>query len=102
MGDWTEEQVERADLSRLFARLGEDDWPAAVREAGSGESHVMSQLHQLYRKLNPAKPGSELSEFGGYSAWEDEDGLWTDFPPPDDFDGEEEGGWGYDLSLIHI
>ena len=29
-------------------------------------------------------------------AWEDEDGLWTDFPPPDDFDGEEEGSWGYD------
>jgi len=96
MEDWTEEQVERADLSGLLARLGEDDWPAAVREAGSGESNGMSQLHQLYRKLNPAKPGSELPEFGGYSAWEDEDGLWTDFPPPDDFDGEEEGSWGYE------
>jgi len=31
------------------------------------------------------------------TAWEDEDGgWWTDFPPPDNFDGEEEGRWGDD------
>lgn len=26
--------------------------------------------------------------------WEEEDGWWTDYPPPPGFDGEEEGEYG--------
>ena len=95
MEDWTEEQIERADLSGLLARLGRDQWPAAVRAAALEESHGMSQLHQLYRRLNPESIGSADDEFGGRDVWDDEDGnWWTDFPPPAGFDGEEDGEWG--------
>ena len=29
-----------------------------------------------------------------HSVWEEEDGWWTDYPPPAGFDGEEEGDYG--------
>ncbi|HEX9963638.1 MAG TPA: hypothetical protein VGB04_01490 [Allosphingosinicella sp.] len=29
-----------------------------------------------------------------HTLWEEEDGWWTDYPPPEGFDGEEEGRWG--------
>ena len=55
----------------------------------------MSQLHQLYRRLNPESTGPADDEFGGRDVWDDEDGnWWTDFPPPAGFDGEEDGKWG--------
>lgn len=97
MADWTEDQIERADLSGLLAGLDEDDWPASVREAAFGESHGMSQLHQLYHQIYPDGVELEAEKFGGRSAWRDDDGKWwTDFPPPADFDGEEEGKWNED------
>jgi hypothetical protein len=47
------------------------------------------------RELHELHPGEE-DEFddGGIRVWEDEDGWWTDFPPPDGFDGEEDGEYG--------
>ncbi|HZF93260.1 MAG TPA: hypothetical protein VEZ20_00150 [Allosphingosinicella sp.] len=29
-----------------------------------------------------------------HSVWDDEDGWWTDYPPPPGFEGEEEGSYG--------
>ena len=29
-----------------------------------------------------------------HKVWEEEDGWWTDYPPPPGFDGEEEGEYG--------
>jgi hypothetical protein len=37
------------------------------------------------------------SNFGTDRVWQDDDGVWwTDFPPPEDFIGEEQGRWGED------
>ena len=48
----------------------------------------------------PPKPKPEM--FTGDEVWEDEDGWWTSFPPPEGFDGHEEGepgGYGYRREL---
>ena len=37
-----------------------------------------------------------LHFYNGMSAWQEHGVWWTDFPPPDDFDGEEDGEWGVD------
>jgi hypothetical protein len=93
-----------------------DEWLALV---GRGEEHAArailetarhGQLGQLPESENPtdharaALPGaarerdSELNHEGAGlpdRCWQDEQGAWcTDFPPPADFDGYEEGEWG--------
>lgn len=95
MEAWNEEQIERADLSGMLARLGPDQWPHAVREAASGDSHGMSQLHQHFRKLHPPEPMPPQEEFAG-SVWDNGGIWWTNFPPPEGFDGEEVGHWNVD------
>ncbi|MFL6728444.1 MAG: hypothetical protein ACJ8FF_02145 [Sphingomicrobium sp.] len=49
---------------------------------------------------NPAFEGdaiddpADFSNFGSDRVWQDEDGVWwTNFPPPDDFIGDERGHW---------
>lgn len=39
----------------------------------------------------PPPPPDPDAEFTGDEVWEDNDGYWTDFPPPAGFDGEAEG-----------
>jgi hypothetical protein len=47
------------------------------------------------RELRELQPDEEDETDGpSYSVWEDDDGWWTDFPPPEGFDGEEEGDYG--------
>jgi hypothetical protein len=60
--------------------------PAAALEENSRDH----ELHELHL--------AEESAFDedGDTVWEDEDGWWTDYPPPHGFDGEEEGRWGDD------
>src|SRR5688500_6053614 len=50
----------------------------------------------LARSAPPAAPEASC-EFTGLEVREDEEGIWwTSFPPPADFDGEEEGEYGDD------
>lgn len=46
------------------------------------------ELHELH-------PGREAGmDEDRHKVWEEEDGWWTDYPPPPGFDGEEEGEYG--------
>jgi hypothetical protein len=47
------------------------------------------ELHELHLA---EEAGTD--DDGGLHVWEDEDGWWTDFPPPADFDGVEDGDYG--------
>ena len=43
----------------------------------------------------PHAAAAPKADFNGSEVWEGDDGeWWTEFPPPPDFDGEEEGKWG--------
>src|SRR5204862_500416 len=66
--------------------------PAKQREfvdalADTGLIHVAAQ------RLGAAAEDEEEEETGDDDVWEDEDGgfWWTRFPPPEDFDGVEDG-----------
>ena len=46
-------------------------------------------------ELHELRPGEEAgTEVDRHKVWEEEDGWWTDYPPPPGFDGEEEGEYG--------
>jgi hypothetical protein len=70
-----------------LALLGTPAAPAAAA-TGLGENARDRELHELHPDEEP--------EIGGdhHMLWEDEDGWWTDYPPPEGFDGEEEGLYG--------
>ncbi|HEX8262204.1 MAG TPA: hypothetical protein VF547_04960 [Allosphingosinicella sp.] len=56
----------------------------------------MDALEQGLEPPGPAAPAPELSETGwGSPVWEDEETgiLFTTFPPPEGFEGEEQGVW---------
>jgi hypothetical protein len=75
----------RDDLLALLAPP--EPAPPAPR-AGSGAIARDRELHEL-------RPGEEPGiDDDPHSVWEDEDGCWTDYPPPAGFDGEEEGSYG--------
>ena len=47
----------------------------------------------------------ESAMFDGDEVWEDDGVWWTRFPPPEDFDGEEQGIWGqegYQRTLTEV
>ena len=48
------------------------------------------ELHELHLRREAAM------EVDRHKVWEEEDGWWTDYPPPAGFDGEEEGEYGDD------
>src|SRR4051812_43161824 len=71
------------------------------RESLAVERNWQPWLDAIERGDDPAAPKVRAAEpdlpFAGCSCWDDEDGRWwTDFPPPEGFDGEEEGDWGDD------
>jgi hypothetical protein len=48
-----------------------------------------------HRELHELHPGQEAGTGDDqHDVWEEEDGWWTDFPPPSGFDGEERGEYG--------
>lgn len=50
-----------------------------------------------HRELHELHPDEEAGiDDDPHTLWEGEDGWWTDYPPPDGFDGEEHGRWGDD------
>lgn len=71
---------------------GDEAAARAVLATGSLPSAQHGQLGQLPAPENsaiaaPADPPGDC--------WQDDHGIWwTDFPPPDDFDGQQEGRWG--------
>jgi hypothetical protein len=56
--------------------------------AGLGGNAGDRELHELHPGEEP-----EIDE-DPHMIWEDEEGWWTDYPPPEGFDGEEVGSWG--------
>jgi hypothetical protein len=115
MESWTDGQMERAMLSGFLAKLRPLEWPEAARnpprdgegdhpQGGGGGPEAdgtdgMCKLRKLYLLHCPqALVPDEASlaepeyDFADCSVWEEEEGEWlTDFPPPDGFDGFEQG-----------
>lgn len=76
---------------------GEDSAALAVLERADPKNSPDHQLHQLPLGENPTGGAGEGDEEddGPDHFWMDDEGEWiTDFPPPLDFDGFEEGVWG--------
>ena len=98
MESWTEEQIERAEFSGMLDCLTTHEWPESVREAGPDASDGMCKLRQLYGDRHPDLPAPLPEEpeddFEGLGVFETDEGWMTDFPPPDGFDGYEEGEYG--------
>jgi hypothetical protein len=95
MDDWTEEQWLRADLSGFLVCLPPQAWPEHATDAVEARLHGKCRSRQVYLNLHPGEPDRAGD---GFDVWEDEDeGMWmTDYPPPEGFDGYEEGEWGDD------
>ena len=71
----------------------------AARDGSRDDTDGMCKVRKVYLAYAaPEAPGKE-EDFEGRSVWEDEveDGRWlTDFPPPDGFEGWQEGKPGDD------
>jgi hypothetical protein len=65
-----------ADWDRSMESLERGTPPPEAEESGSA-----------------AAPPDEVP-YTGTELWEEDDVIWTSYPPPDDFDGEEDGEWG--------
>jgi hypothetical protein len=86
MESWTEEQWARADHSGLLDRLEPSDWPDAARTVEETGADGMCKVRIAYRARH------EDEDYAGCEVWEEDDGrMLTSFPPPTDFDGDEEG-----------
>jgi len=122
MEGWTEEQGDRAEHWGLLDLIGESEWPDAARKVTEDETNGTCPIRQDIASPEPGPEGEAApppatglarvrAEYAGRFApedaepdeepthvWEDEDlQLWvTDYPPPDGFDGYEEGEWGDD------
>jgi hypothetical protein len=122
MEGWTEEQWDRAEYWGLLDLIGESEWPDAARNVTESETNGTCPIRQDIASPEPGPEGETepppatglarvRAEYAGRFApedaepdeerdhlWEDEDlRLWlTDYPPPDGFDGYEEGEWGDD------
>jgi hypothetical protein len=69
---------------------GDDQAARAVLATGTLPRALNGQVGQLPLVANPTPEPEDPSG----DCWQDEDGAWwTDFPPPPDFDGLEEGRW---------
>jgi hypothetical protein len=71
--------------------------PAEARAVCANWEAHMDALEQGLEPpdLAPAPRAPARPEFTGHELSEDEDGIWwTRFPPPADFDGEEQGDYG--------
>ena len=101
MERWSDEQWDRAESSGFLRRLHRLEWPESAREPAPDESNGMCKLRKLYLRYHPEPAGPAAPDRpheDGFDLWEDEDeGCWmTGYPPPQGFDGDEEGEWGED------
>lgn len=94
MASWTEAQWERAEFSGLLQSLTPVEWPEAARDASQDDTNGMCHLRHLYLRYHPAPPLPAEDEEDDMEdrVWQQMSGEWqTDFPPPEGFDGWEEG-----------
>jgi hypothetical protein len=52
------------------------------------------QTHARDRELHELRQQEGLENSDPHDVWEEADGWWTNYPPPDGFDGDEEGCYG--------
>jgi DNA-binding transcriptional regulator YdaS (Cro superfamily) len=84
-----------------------DHWEPWVEAIGEGApSPVLSKVEGPASSAPAADPGrgdfGEAAMFNGTEVWEADDGWRTSFPPPDGFEGYEEGDpgdWNYEREL---
>jgi hypothetical protein len=96
MNAWTGEQWLRADLSGFLDRLAPGDWPEQATDPVEAQLHGKCRSRQVYLARHPETDPAQADD--GFNVWHDEDEeMWmTDYPPPEGFDGYEEGEWGDD------
>jgi hypothetical protein len=96
MDDWTDDQWLRADLSGFLARLAPEAWPEYATDALEARLHGKCRSRQVYLERHPESAAGQAGD--RFSIWEDEEEeMWmTDYPPPEGFDGFEQGEWGDD------
>lgn len=84
------------DLMLSALRSGEEGMIAeALAETArlDGEGHTVGEVGEVCVARIP--DGEVDADEPPERCWRDEDGCWwTDFPPPPNFSGEEEGKWG--------
>jgi hypothetical protein len=92
---WTDEQWERAVRSGLLDRLPRAAWPQSACTGKEDDTDGTCQVRRLYLERHPESPaGREPEAHPVDHVWE-EGGEWlTDFPPPPDFEGRENGRFG--------
>jgi hypothetical protein len=88
-----------ARWDEYLAALGEDrreDGLAMLAPAGAEgkEKAEDRELHEVYDGEDPDMGPDE--DCDPHQVWEDEDGWWTDYPPPAGFAGYQEGAYGED------
>ncbi|HEY0013968.1 MAG TPA: hypothetical protein VGB79_14090 [Allosphingosinicella sp.] len=80
----------REDGMALLAPAAADPAPAPQPAERANENVRDRALRELQRQaLEDAN-----SDEDPHSIWDDEDGWWTDYPPPPGFEGVEEGSYG--------
>jgi len=106
MEGWTEHQWDRATRTGLLRRMEELEWPEIARKVTESEINGKCPNRQdiptgpervrAEYLLRFPDAGGDPTEPDPEAIWEDEDlGVWvTSHPPPEGFDGEEQGRWG--------
>jgi hypothetical protein len=86
----------------------EPDWEVALHALRTGEADdigmalAMLKGGEVGEVANPPLPSGPCKlcaapaeeEEPKYGCWREEEEWWTDFPPPENFDGYEQGQWG--------
>jgi hypothetical protein len=104
MEQWTEGQFDRAKASGFLEMLHTSEWPEAARNADADGTDGMCKIRQLHLAYHPrAVPEPDAADdFAGCTAWETEAGWLTDFPPPEGFEGYQEGEPGSDAYVREL
>lgn len=107
MESWTDDQWRLAEFAGFLDMLEPVEWPESARVAGPDEANGMCKLRKLYLRYNPEIEEPEAEEareqeldeddFDGCEVWGEAEGRWlTNFPPPEGFEGFQEGMPGTD------
>jgi len=106
MESWTEHQWDRARRHGLLRRMERREWPEVARKVTkSGTNGTCPNRQDIPTGpervraeyvLRFPDAGGDPTEPNPAWVWEDEElGLWvTSYPPPEGFEGSEQGRWG--------
>ncbi|MGQ0660178.1 MAG: hypothetical protein ACT4N3_04850 [Sphingosinicella sp.] len=96
MDKWTDLQWMRADLSGFLDALPKDAWPDSAHDPLHDRNlYRTCRTRRVYLARHPDRAGPDIP-LGDVWFDEVEESWRTDFPPPPDFDGAEEGCFGDD------